>query len=194
MRIPFVNAKGGVAKTTSAIYTALAASKDGRNVVLWDADPQASASLWAASACDMGDPLPFEVRPANIATLRSLRPDRDHWDIIDAAPNGAVAEAAVQAADFVVIPTSDSPIDLQQVWSMLRAMPEDKPCAVLVARAQISTNACRETLNQLDKGAAPRFDTVVPMRQDIKKALSTNPGNLHEYAAVYLELEEELEK
>lgn len=194
MRIAIVNAKGGITKTTTSIYLASAAAKDGREVVVLDADVQASASLWAAGAAEGGQRLPFSVEPANIATLRALRPDPGRWCIIDSAPTGSVSEAAVDAADFVIVPTSDSPLDLQQVWSVLEAMPEGKPCAVLVTRAQQNTTAYKETMAALAKADAPRFETVVPVRQDIKKALGTRPENLHEYAAVYLELKKEIER
>ena len=58
-----VHTKGGVAKTTSAVYLATAAYRRGLDVELIDADPQGSALEWATDA--QGDnPLPFPVVPA----------------------------------------------------------------------------------------------------------------------------------
>ena len=65
MKIALLNTKGGCGKTTSAIYLAQVAANRGHIAEVWDSDPQATASRWATSA-----DLPFEVVPANIATLR----------------------------------------------------------------------------------------------------------------------------
>ena len=62
--ISLVHTKGGVAKTTSAMYLAAAAVLRGLNVVLVDADPQGSALEWAADATADG-PMPFPVVPAS---------------------------------------------------------------------------------------------------------------------------------
>lgn len=64
MRVALANAKGGVAKTTSCIYLAAVLARRGIEVAVYDADPQSSASLWAAAAEQAGDPLPFDVLPA----------------------------------------------------------------------------------------------------------------------------------
>ena len=47
MIISTINLKGGVGKTTTAIALATAAVRDGKDVELYDCDPQSSASLWA---------------------------------------------------------------------------------------------------------------------------------------------------
>ena len=72
MRIAIANAKGGVAKTTSSIYIASVIVSRGGRAVVYDADPQSSASLWAAAAEQTADPLTFDVLPANQATLGVL--------------------------------------------------------------------------------------------------------------------------
>lgn len=91
MRVALANAKGGVAKTTSCIYLAAVLARRGIEVAVYDADPQSSASLWAAAAEQAGDPLPFDVLPANMATLAHLggAPATKEWSIIDAPPQGA---------------------------------------------------------------------------------------------------------
>lgn len=56
MRIAIANAKGGVAKTTSSIYIASVIVSRGGRAVVYDVDPQSSASLWAAAAEQTADP------------------------------------------------------------------------------------------------------------------------------------------
>lgn len=116
MRIAIANAKGGVAKTTSSIYIASVIVSRGGRAVVYDADPQSSASLWASAAEQTAGPLTFDVLPANQATLRQLAAgsDPDEWAIIDAPPQGPTLDMAIKAADFVIVPASDSPMDLQQ--------------------------------------------------------------------------------
>ena len=83
--IAFVNTKGGTGKTTSTIClsTALAGLRD---VVVWDADPQGSATDWAEQAAESGDPLPFAVEVVNEALLKRARRNTDvDYAIIDTA-------------------------------------------------------------------------------------------------------------
>ena len=67
--ISIVNTKGGVGKTTTAVYLATALAAQYR-VILLDADPQGSATSWATDAFEAGDQLDFEVRPANAPIVR----------------------------------------------------------------------------------------------------------------------------
>ena len=46
MNIVITNLKGGVGKTTTAVYLAAAAAEKGHEVMLIDADRQASSAVW----------------------------------------------------------------------------------------------------------------------------------------------------
>lgn len=190
MIVTIASAKGGVAKTTSAVFLCLARvlAADGTALLL-DADPQGSASMWADMAVDGGCELPFDVAPANLATLRRVR--REHpsgFVVVDAPPEGKLFEESIAQADFVIVPTSDSPLDLQQAWATVAAVPASVPAAVLPVRVEPGTVACRETLAALREHRTPCFDTVVRKRQDVKQAMGSRPGKLWEYAQVYREL------
>ena len=53
-----VHTKGGVAKTTTAMFLATAATRRGIPTRVLDADPQGSATSWAERAASMEMPLP----------------------------------------------------------------------------------------------------------------------------------------
>ena len=187
MIITLANAKGGVAKTTSAIYIAAAhLLRTGRLPVVLDADPQASASLWADLAEQQGEPLGFDVGPANPTTLARLRrAGAAGLYIVDAPPQGPVLKAALDAADLVIVPASDGPLDLQQAWLTISSLPASTPALVLLARAEPSTTCCRTVIESLAQAHTPRFDTVIRKRQDIKRCMGRRPRKLWEYAALY---------
>ncbi|MCI1211109.1 ParA family protein [Bifidobacterium tibiigranuli] len=195
MIVTIANAKGGVAKTTSALFLAMAwtCRRPDSKAVILDADPQSSASLWRDIAEDNGETLgSVDVRPANLSTLqRAVKHPTDGLTVVDAPPQGRLLEAAITPADFVIVPTSDSPLDLQQAWATMNSIPEGKPAAVLIVRAETNTRAYQATIDALDRNRTPRFDTVVRKRQDIKAAMGHKPAKLWEYAQVLAELTEE---
>ncbi len=192
MIVTMANAKGGVAKTTGAILLAVAwARRFEREAVVLDADPQSSASLWRDMAEEAGSGLGLvDVRPANLSTLRRVA--RMGVDaglvVVDAPPQGRLLEEAMKVADFVVVPTSDSPLDLQQAWATMAATPAGGRAAVLVSRAEVNTRAFMDTITGLDRAGTPRFDTVVRKRQEIKRMMGADPASSYEYAQVLDEL------
>lgn len=111
------NHKGGVGKTTTTICLATALAGMGRNILVWDADPQGSATEWAEITAEAGDPLPFEVEIVNQFSLkRTPQNGIADYVIIDTPPGDPkIADMAVRLADFVVLPTSPSVIDLPHV-------------------------------------------------------------------------------
>ncbi|MEG7318533.1 ParA family protein [Bifidobacterium breve] len=190
MRVALANAKGGVAKTTSCIYLAAVLARRGIEVAVYDADPQSSASLWAAAAEQAGDPLPFDVLPANMATLAHLggAPATKEWSIIDAPPQGPLLDKTLAVADFVILPTSDSPMDLQQAWDTLDRARHATRAALLPVRVEANTNAWAQTLATLEQTDTARFDTFIAKRQPIKTSLGINPKQLYEYRELADEL------
>lgn len=199
MKIGIISVKKGVGKTTSAIYLALAAIKNDQRVRVLDADIQGYASKWYYGARFAGAPLPFKVSGVNMEDLKYLHIPDDEWAIIDAAPERGIIDACIKVVDYVIIPTSDSPADLHQVRVLLEAVPADKPCFVLITKAQKNTIAFHQTIDVLNDTAhegtdlIPNFETVIPMRQDIKKAWGTVPNKLYEYGEAYIELREEID-
>ena len=189
MIIAVVNLKGGVGKTISSIALATAAASDGVSVRVIDTDPQGSATTWAAEAEDAGEPLPFPVVPGNVATV-SLRDD-DGLTIIDLPPSGDITDAAVDAAGFVIVPTSASPADRDKTFKTVTSLEAaGVPHAVLVVRTTERTIAARLLSRELDERGTSVFDTVIPRREALSNAFGHAMRDLNGYEDAWGELKE----
>ena len=104
MRIVVASLKGGVGKTTTAIYLAAVAAARHREVIVVDADPQGSAAIWLEQR-----PIPgVEVLEAPSERLldRSLGQDGEVVVIVDTPPaSERLASAALTRADVAIVPT-----------------------------------------------------------------------------------------
>lgn len=196
MIITIANAKGGMGKTTSAMYLAQAAKlrDPDLEVMVLDADPQSSVTQWALDAEGQGVSIGYRVDSASSATLSRLGKCRPSGLIlVDTPPSGAALDEACRVADFVIIPTSLTPLDLQQTFKWDRSI-KDKPHCVLVLDADLRTLACRATIDALDAEGVARFGAVVCHRQDIVCSFMAAPSKLWECADVWAELVEALSR
>ena len=184
--VSLVHTKGGVAKTTSAVYPAAAAHRRGIDVELVDADPQGSALEWAADA--RGDqPLPFPVVMASRPL--TINPDRE-LTIVDTPPGTAqVIQEAIDIADLVVVPTGASPLDVRRVWPTLE-ITAHRLTAVLLTGVDLRTRLADEVRSLLENEGVPVIGTPIVRREDIRRAYGITPTNLHGYDDVLTELME----
>lgn len=194
--LSLVHTKGGVGKTTSAIYLALAAAAQGHPVRVVDADPQGSASSWADRAAHGGDPLPFDVTPTlEPDALSALRHgDPDELLIIDTPPgegNAVIIDAAVDVADLVVIPCGVSLAEVDRVFPTLD-MTEHRAVTVLLTRVDRRTNAAESMPAALRDQEVPILSSQIRHRSALSLAFGTIPPKLGDYADVYTELRREL--
>lgn len=199
MIISLLNLKGGVGKTTSCIALATAAARDGKDVVVLDADPQGSATFWADNADDNERPLPFEVNAANPATIKraakKFQGDSDKWAFIDCPPNGTILDAAQEASDFVIIPTGTGNADLVKTAETVRTMEaNDKLYAVLLTRVLTNTNGFKVAQENLENGSISFFDAAIRQKEDLKGYFGLPFGSsLYGYEDVYNEIKEALQ-
>jgi chromosome partitioning protein len=116
--IAVVNQKGGAGKTTVSMQLAGTLGRQGRKVLVIDADPQATATRWAASASDE-QPFPAAVSGLSAAGGKVHREAQKfindyEFIIIDCPPaaDSPVPQSALLVADIALVPVIPSPLDL----------------------------------------------------------------------------------
>jgi chromosome partitioning protein len=145
MNVVVTNLKGGVGKTTTAVYlAAVAASKGWDPVLLIDADRQASSAVWLEERPIEG----VEVLEApSERTLTRAMSRHDGVAIIDTPPGDErLVQAAINAADAVVIPTRAGGVEYPRVAVTLGMVPARTPRGILIASARLGTNDLEETI------------------------------------------------
>lgn len=193
MRITICNVKGGTGKTTSTIMLAAAARAAGHTARVLDADPQGSASDWAAIADDAGTPLDFDVTAVNARSITRPTGAPVDFEFIDCPPGmPTVITAALDTADAVIVPTCPSGIEVARMWATLDLV-SHRPAAVLLTSVQLGTRTLRDTQAALADDDVAVFTNIIPQRQQIKTAWGTNPTwPWHGYDGVLTELKEQM--
>lgn len=114
--------KGGVGKTTIATHLAAEAAVAGQNVVLVDADPQASATRWCQRRAGMASAvLPVD---GNRKSWQKHIPDGTQRVIVD-APAGAMGKALasfLDVADALIVPIQPSALDIEASIGFLESL------------------------------------------------------------------------
>lgn len=195
MIISCINLKGGCGKTTSAIALATAAARAGYSPTVHDGDPQASCTLWADAAADLGEPLPFEVYPANIGSVRHLKSKPGEVVVIDCPPSGNVVDEAARVADFIVVPSSPRAADVTKTLEIVASLDEaGYPYAVLLTSVRAGTLAIKDAIAELDERGIPRFEQTIPLREEIGSFFGNSFGDeLFGYEQVFHDILDRME-
>jgi chromosome partitioning protein len=144
MNIVVANLKGGVGKTTTTVYLAAAAAERGHDVLLIDADRQASAAEWLEERPIDG----VEVLEApSERTLTRAMTRHEGVAVIDTPPGDErLVRAAIEGADAIVIPTRAGGVEYPRVAATLEMIPSRTPRGIVVASARLGTNDLEETV------------------------------------------------
>jgi chromosome partitioning protein len=165
--ISVVNQKGGAGKTTLSMHVAATLTQRGQRVMLVDADPQGTATRWAAAATQ---DTPFPVPVCGLAAAgRMLHREvqkyvQDYaYVVIDCPPalDALTPQSALLVSDLAVVPLIPSPLD---VWAAtgVTFLIENARAVNTTLRALLVLNQCQprqvlaqEVREQLDAFQIP---------------------------------------
>jgi chromosome partitioning protein len=145
MNIVVTNLKGGVGKTTTAVYlSAVAVARGYDPVQLIDADRQASSAEWLEERPIEGVTI---VEAPSERTLTRAMSRHEGMGIVDTPPGDErLVQSAVNSADAVVIPTRAGGVEFARVAATLEMIPARTPRGVVIAAARLGTNDLEEAI------------------------------------------------
>ena len=189
MIVSIVNVKGGVGKTTTAVYLAAVAGMH-EECLLIDADPQGSATEWLSER-----PIPgVDVvgAPSVKALERAISKASGGTVIIDTPPgHEGLVRASLELADVVVIPTRVGGIEVARAQTTIAMITNGVPFGLVVASARPWTRDFRESVAAWNEVGA-RVLGMVPERVSIASGpdAGLSDDGIESYGLVWGALEE----
>lgn len=184
MNVVVSNLKGGVGKTTTAVYLAAAAAAAGYDpVLLIDADRQASSAEWLEERPVEGVTM---VEAPSERTLTRAMGSHDGVGVVDTPPGDErLVKSAIGSGDAVVIPTRAGGVEFSRVVATLEMIPAKIARGVVICSARLGTNDLEETIAWWKAEKVPIWG-VIPERVGIAAGPEARlyREGLAEYAAV----------
>ncbi len=155
--------KGGVGKTTTAVYLAAVAGGGKRSVTLVDSDPQGSAADWIEHAADeVFESIDVIEAPTERLLVRTLdRVEADDVAVVDTPPgHERLLAKALERADVVVIPTRVGGVETARVEAVLDLVPKRLPAGLVFSSARTFTRDYQETVSMWQEAGVPVWGTI----------------------------------
>ncbi len=155
--------KGGVGKTTTAVYLSAVAGGGKRSVTLVDSDPQGSAADWVEHAADDAfESIDVIEAPTERLLVRTLdRVEADDVAVVDTPPgHERLLAKALERADVVVIPTRVGGVETARVEAVLDLVPKRLPAGLVFSSARTFTRDYQETVAMWQEAGVPVWGTI----------------------------------
>src|SRR5262247_1293154 len=201
--IVFASRKGGSGKSTLAAHLAAQAHKPPCRVLMLDADPQGSLTLWHKLRSN-GEP-PLRDGKNLAAAVEQAKRDGFEWVFIDTPPNmSAIVVDAIQAATLIIIPARLTLFDLAAIKETMNVARQlKKPYAVVIngvpaRRDNTESPFVREARAVLYSLNVPVWSGQITQRNAYSLALAEGEGAseydgqseaAHEVAALWAAIE-----
>jgi chromosome partitioning protein len=179
--IVFASRKGGSGKSTLAAHLGAQAHKPPCRVLMLDADPQGSLTLWHKLRSN-GEP-PLRDGKNLSAAVEQAKREGFEWVFIDTPPNmSAIVVDAIQAATLIIIPARLTLFDLAAIKeTMVVARQLKKPYAVVIngvpaRRDNTESPFVREARAVLGSLNVPVWSGQITQRNAYSLALAEGEG------------------
>jgi chromosome partitioning protein len=178
----FASRKGGSGKSTLAAHLSAQIARPSRPVLLIDADPQGSLSLWHdLRGCE--NPA-LKRGSRNFAeTIKAAKGAGYEWVFVDTPPNqSATVAEAIRMATMVVIPARPGLFDLDAVHDTIALCRElRKPYAVVIngappKRSDVEAASVAQAREDLNGRKVPVWSGQITHRADFSLALAEGEG------------------
>jgi chromosome partitioning protein len=180
--IVFASRKGGSGKSTLAAHLAAQAHKPPCRVLMIDADPQGSLTLWHKLRTSGEPPIRGGVKSISEAVQQAERKGYE-WVFIDTPPNmSAIVVDAIQVSTLIIIPARLTLFDLAAIKeTMVVARQLKKPYAVVIngvpaRRDNTESPFVREARAVLGSLNVPVWSGQITQRNAYSLALAEGEG------------------
>lgn len=192
--ISFINDKGGVSKSTSAICLADMLMNQGKRVCLVDVDARHSCLDWAELANQNGRKTPLMVgnSHANVGTeIEKLKAFHD-FVIVDGMSSFVntgrkeLIASIIKSSDFIFIPTMANPFDLwalSELTDIIKTRQSitdgQPPTYIYGAMVREGVNEWAKFKETKDEAPFPILDNYIPL--DVEYPRTTGEGSTPYY-------------
>lgn len=155
--------KGGVGKTTTAVYLAAIAAAAGRSVYLLDADPQGSSADWVEHSPDerLKKVTVIEAPTDRLLAKALDRVGESDVAVVDSPPGQErLLAKALERATVAVVPTRVGGVEAPTVAAVLALMPAGVPAGLVISSARTFTRDYHEALATWAEAGVPVWGTV----------------------------------
>lgn len=185
--------KGGVGKSTSAVFLAAGLTRSGRTLLV-DADPQGSILGWSEQAgASFPAVIAWPVRDLG-ARVAQVAADYAHV-VIDTGPaHEQLLRQALTVSERLLLPISPSLLDVREIGRAMQLVDDLGPVRLpldvrlVLTRVRAGTASARDARTGLLEQHLPLLTAQVGMREMYAQAWGSTPTDLAEYEHVLAEL------